>query len=126
MNLENKFERRQCARLETLQNKIVLEWQEPTGACRSEGRIVNISDGGALFVSDSLVQPNGPVFLQLKSPVKTDRIGAQVIRRGRNYELGMAFTDTCPWDFKLAVTMGIDFKGLIDLSDTDRFSHSCD
>jgi hypothetical protein len=119
-------ERRKHERLETIENEIVLEWQEPTTTCSSEGKIVNISDGGALVVSDSLVELNGRVFLQMKTPVKTDRIGARVVRRGRNHELGMEFTDACPGDFRLAVTMGIDFKGLFGLPDHDRFSHTGD
>ena len=109
-----------------MENLIVLEWQESTGTRSWEGRIVNISERGALVVTDSLIHPSGRVFIQMKSPVKTDRIAAQVVRRGGNNELGIEFPDTCQWDFKLAATMGIDFKGLFGLSDAERFSHSGD
>jgi hypothetical protein len=124
MNLENAIERRQCAREWTIENEIVIEWEEPTGVCSSQGKLLNISDRGALVVSDSVVQSTGPVFLQMKTPVKTDRIVAQVVRRGGNHELGMQFIGASPWDFRLAATTGIDLNGLFGLSDSDRFSNS--
>jgi hypothetical protein len=120
------MERRQSARVATMENEILLEWHESAGTRSSEGQILNISDRGALVVSDSLVQCTGPIFIQMKTPVKTDRIAAQVVRRGRDHELGVAFIDFCPWDFRLAATMGIDLNGLFGLSDSDRFSHTGD
>jgi PilZ domain len=126
MNSETTIERRQCARLQTLNNEIVLQWQESTGAYSSDGKLLNISDRGALVVLNTPVPSTGSVFIRMKTPVKTDWITAWVVRRGTNNELGMEFPDTCQWDFKLAALMGIDFNGLFSLSDTERFSHSGD
>jgi hypothetical protein len=126
MSLLNTIERRQSARVDTMENEIVLEWQESTGTCSSRGKVVNISERGALVASDSLVHSTGPVFIQMKTPVKTDRIAVRVVRRERDHKLGMEFPDACQWDFKYAATMGIDFQGLFGLSDAERFSHSGD
>jgi PilZ domain len=109
-----------------MENKIVLVWQDSTEACSSEGKLLNISDRGALVVSDSLVPSTGQVFIQLKMPVKTDWIAARVVRRTSHHELGMEFPDACQWDLKLATTMGIDFTSLFGLSDAERISHSGD
>lgn len=125
MSQVNATERRRSARIDTMENEIVLEWQE-SRKHSSEGTIINVSEGGALILSDSPVQLALPVLIRLKAPINTDWVAARVVRRGKNNELGLAFTDTCPPDFKLAATMGIDFKGLFGLSDAERFSHSGD
>jgi hypothetical protein len=120
------IERRQCARAETIANEIVLQWWECTETRTSEAKLLDVSERGALVVSDSLVPFIDQVFIQMKTPVKTDWIAARVVRRGRHHELGMEFPGDCQWDFKYAATLGIDFKGLFGLTDAERFSHSGD
>ena len=107
-------------------NEIVLQWQESTGRRTSEGKLLDISERGALVVSASPVPFIDQVFMQMKTPVKTDWIAARVVRRGMHHELGMEFPGDCQWDLKYAATLGIDFTSLFGLSDAERFSHSGD
>ena len=118
MDMEHATERRQSTRVGTMENLIVLEWQESTGTHSWEGQIVNMSERGALVVSDLPVPSSGRVFIQMKYPVKTDRTEARVVRRGRSNELGIEFPDADQWDLKFAATLGIDFSGLFGLSYT--------
>jgi hypothetical protein len=120
------MERRQSARVGTTENEIVLEWHETSEVRSSEGQIVNISDRGALVLPDSLVPFTDRVFIGMKTPVRTDRIAAQVVRRRTSSELGLVFSDAYQWDLKLAASIGVDFKDLFGLSDDERFSHSGD
>src|SRR5207247_906791 len=87
MRQGNTIERRRCARVETMENEIVLEWQGSAGNRSSVGTMINVSEVGALVMSDSLVQLAVPVLIRLKAPVNTDWVAARVVRQGRNNEL---------------------------------------
>jgi hypothetical protein len=113
-------------RVEPVENEIVLQLQESTGMFTSAGKLLNISELGALVLSDLRAPSTGRVFIQMRTPVRTDWTAARIVRRGTNNELGMEFLDACHWDLKLAATMGIDFKNLFCLTDSERFSHSGD
>jgi hypothetical protein len=126
MTSTNTNEKRRCARAKSIANEIVLQWQESTGKRTSEGKLLDISERGALVVSDSLIPLFDQVFIQMRIPVKTDWIAARVVRRGMHHEVGMEFPGDCHWDLKYAATLGIDFNSLFGLSDAERFSHSGD
>ena len=52
MSQVNATERRRHAPIGTVENEIVLEWRE-TRKHSSEGTIINVSEGGALILSNS-------------------------------------------------------------------------
>ena len=121
----NAIERRRHARLVTVVNEIVVEWQDLNGNCCSKGTMIEVSEGGARIKFDSLPQNNSHVSIRLKRPFKTDRVAAHIVWR-EGQVLGLRFIDACPWDFNLAATMGLDFNGLFGLSESEGTSYSGD
>ena len=106
-------ERRDSPRCNAVQNQSRLEFAVFEGRRRVEARLVNISRGGALLVSDNRPPREVPVWMRIESPVKTDWAEAMTVRLGQNQEIGVQFPRGCPDDLLLAGTIGIDLISMI-------------
>ncbi len=120
-------ERRRSQRLQTVPNHAVLEWWDHSQKKSSHGKILNISDHGALIFADSLPQLGEKVMIRLKQPVQSDWAGSTVVRQIQENEVAIDFNLGCPYDLGLAATLGIDIMStVLGLEGSDRFSNSGD
>jgi hypothetical protein len=106
-------ERRDSPRCDAVENQSRLEFAVFEGRRRVEARLVNISRGGALLVSDNRPPREAPLWMRIESPVKTDWAEAMTVRLGQNQEIGVQFPRGCPDDLLLAGTVGIDLISMI-------------
>jgi PilZ domain len=120
-------ERRRSQRLQTVPNHAVLEWWDRSQKRSSEGKILNISDHGALICADSFPQLGENVLIRMKRPVQSDWAGSIVVRQVQQHEVAIDFNMSCPYDLGLAATLGIDIiSSVLGLAGSDRFSNSGD
>ena len=120
-------ERRKSHRLQTLPNLAVLEWWDRSEKRTSHGKILNISDHGALILADSFPQLGENVQIRIKRPVHSDWAGSIVVRQIQENEAAVDFNMGCPYDLELAATLGIDIiSSVLGLAGSDRFSNSGD
>jgi len=120
-------ERRRSQRLQTVPNHAVLEWWDCTQKRSSHGKILNISDHGALIFADSFPQLGENVLIRIKRPVQSDWAGSIVVRQIQQNEAALDFNMGCPYDLGLAATLGIDIiSSVLGLAGSDRFSNSGD
>ena len=75
-------ERRDSPRCDAVENQSRLEFAVSEGRRRVEARLVNISRGGALLVSENRPPHEAPVWMRIESPVKTDWAEAMTVRPG--------------------------------------------
>jgi hypothetical protein len=64
------------------------------------------------MVIDESLALDQPLWVRLESPAKTAWIAAIPVRSDNSQEVGITFQKPCPDEFRLAVTMGLDFGGL--------------
>ena len=83
------------------------------GRRRVDARLVNISRGGALLVTENRPPHEAAVWMRIESPVKTDWAEAMTVRLGQDREVGIKFPRGCPDDLLLAGTVGIDLISMI-------------
>jgi hypothetical protein len=91
-----------------VKNTATLEFESGTGMRRLSVRLVNISRDGALIATEGASRPQGPLWIRLDDPVKTDWIGAVAVRCDQSHRIGLRFFSPCPDDFLLAAMLGID------------------
>jgi hypothetical protein len=101
-------ERRDSPRCDAVENQSCLEFAVSDGRQRVEARLINISRGGALLVTENRPPREAPVWMRIERPVKTDWAEATTVRIGQNQEIGIQFPRGCPDDLLLAGTIGID------------------
>src|SRR5262245_4391936 len=99
---------RTSPRQAALENRARLEWWHRGEFYESDARLVNISDGGALLISEITPPLTHTVWCLLKEPTRTEWIKASVVRHGDAQEIGLAFPTSCPFDFNLAATLGLN------------------
>ncbi len=120
-------ERRRSRRLQTVPNQADLEWWDRSQKRSSHGKILNISDHGALIFADSFPQLGENVLIRIKRPVQSDWAGSTVVRHDQPNEVAIDFNMGCPYDLGLAATLGIDIiSSVLGLAGSDRFSNSGD
>jgi PilZ domain len=120
-------DRGRSQRLQTVPNLALLEWRDRSQTRSSEGKILNISDHGALVCSDSFPQLGENVLIRLKRPIQSDWTGSVVVRHDQPNEVAIDFVLGCPYDLGLAATLGIDLiSSVLGLADSDRFSQPGD
>jgi len=120
-------ERRRSRRLQTVSNHAVLEWWDHSQKKSSHGKILNISDHGALILADSFPQLGENVLIRIKRPVQSDWAGSIIVRQIQQNEVAIDFNMGCPYDLELAATLGIDIiSSVLGLDGSDRFSNSGD
>jgi hypothetical protein len=77
------------------------------GAPITRGRLLNLSNGGALIRVDNQVgRPEWPLWIRLERAPETGWLAADVARRDRPEEVAIRFHGTCPLEFFLAATLG--------------------
>jgi hypothetical protein len=104
-------DRRRSARHVARKNLACLLWSE--GEIReSAARLIDVSEGGALFLADHRPPLHLTVCCRLEGPAPTDWVTARVVRHRGEHEVGLAFTDACRFDFTLAATLGLNFDSL--------------
>jgi hypothetical protein len=96
-----------------VKNQSRLEFAVSQGRERAEARLVNISRGGALIVTEKSAACEPPIWLRIESPVKTDWVESTIVRQGQNREIALKFPGGCPDDLLLAGTIGIDVRSMI-------------
>jgi len=108
-------------------NQAALEWRDRSQTRSSQGKILNISDHGALVFSDSVPRLGENVLIRLKRPIQSDWTGAIVVRHHQQNELAIDFILGWPYDLELAATLGIDIiSSGLGLAESNRFSNSGD
>jgi hypothetical protein len=103
---------RTSPRRSVLENRTRLEWCEGGEVYESAARLINLSEGGALLIAESPPPLGHVVWCRLEAPTPTDWIRANVIRQGDAREIGLSFPASCPDDFTLAATLGLNFDSL--------------
>jgi hypothetical protein len=93
-------------------NRARIEWWEGGEIRGSVARLVDLSAGGALLIAEDPPPLRQTVWCCLEAPASTDWIKANVVRHGQAREVGLSFSDSCPTDFTLAATLGLDFNPL--------------
>ena len=105
----------------------MLSWQGHGLALRLKGRMLNVSQTGALVLSEVLPPLDQRLRIRLEHPIRTDWYDAKVVRHGEGNEAGLRFEDCDPYALVLGGTMGIDVeRSLIDIPDELRFSTASD
>lgn len=110
---ENVAERRATPREPVVENRVCVEWWAGNGIRRTEGRMLNISSGGALIVTDDPPPLGQPVWFHVEAPARTDDVGAQVVRHSTANEVGLAFSQPCPYDLYLTAVIGVNPCGVL-------------
>lgn len=106
-------ERRVAARHPTVDNTIVLAWHNEDSRGCLEGRLVNISQSGALLLVEGVPPTQRDAWVRLVKPSATDWVESHVVSttrrlltrltRKRTCLVRLRFLATCPYDlFKLA------------------------
>jgi hypothetical protein len=103
---------RTSPRHSVLENRARLEWCEGSEVYRAAARLVNLCEGGALLITEGMPPLDHPVWCRLEEPTPTDWIRAKVVRHGGDREVGLSFPTSCPYDFGLAATLGLNFDSL--------------
>lgn len=104
--------RRTSDRHAVLENRARLTWWVGGEGHESAARLVNLSEGGALFIAESPPPLHHAVWCRLEEPTRTDWIKAIVVRHGEAQEIGLSFPTACPFDFTIAATLGLNFDSL--------------
>jgi hypothetical protein len=105
-------DRRKSARQGARTNRACLEWSEGGEIRESAARLVDVGQGGALFLTESPPPLHQTVWCRLEGPAPTDWVPAKVVRHRGEHEVALAFADACRLDFTLAATLGLNFDSL--------------
>jgi PilZ domain len=108
--------RRSSPRQSAAENRARLEWWDAGQFHESDARLADISEGGALVVVESPPPLDATVWCSLGEPTPTDWVKAMVVRHGDGNHVGLSFPTSCPFDFRLAATLGVNFESLTRLA----------
>jgi len=101
------IERRTSVRYETLNNQTSVQLMDDrTGKRITRAKLLNISDGGALILTDKEPALYQPLWVRIENATEIARIDAEPVRVGRLKEVGIRFTRRCPSDFLFM--LGVD------------------
>lgn len=106
-------DRRATPRETAVVNRVCLEWWAGDQMRRANGRLLNISERGALLVLDSRPPVGQPVWFHVETPARTDDIAARVVRVDGSGEIGLSFSSPCPYDLYLTATLGVNPCGML-------------
>jgi hypothetical protein len=79
----------------------IMDW---TGTRITRARLRNVSTGGALIVTDSVVATSQKLRLRFEIAPETSWIDAEVVHFGRRQEAGIRFSSPRPPEFVLVAT----------------------
>jgi hypothetical protein len=97
-------------------NLACVEWLEGGEILGTAARLVDVSEGGALFLADHRPPLHLTVWCRLEGPAPTDWLTARIVRHGAEHEVGLAFADACRFDFTMAATLGLNFDSLFSVA----------
>jgi hypothetical protein len=100
--------RRASHREPVVANQSCVEWLDGGEIRGSVARLVNISRGGALLVTEVPPPWGMTLWVRMIEPTGTDEVKATVVRHGESHEVGLSFPGSCPFDLHLAATLGIN------------------
>jgi PilZ domain len=100
-------DRRRTARQEANGKTGTLEWSEGSRPRETGFRLLDFSQGGVRLAAESSPPAGHQVWIRLEEPAPTGWVSAKVIRVGESLEAGLAFSGCCPFEFRLAATLGI-------------------
>src|ERR1017187_3767185 len=83
----------------------IMDW---TGKRITMAKLLNVSTGGALVFTDSVVATSQKLRVSLESAPDTGWIDAEAVHFGRPQEVGIRFSSPCRPEFVLAATRGGD------------------
>ncbi len=104
-------ERRASFRNATHHNIIRLGWWRGADFQETLGWIVNLSGHGALLCVDRLPPPGLNVALRVELPTPSAWFQAQVARVVGDRQIGIHFSNGCPYELYRAVVEGIKLAG---------------
>ncbi|MDR3638435.1 MAG: PilZ domain-containing protein [Isosphaeraceae bacterium] len=110
---EDVADRRAAVREAVVANRVCVEWWADDHICRTDGRMLDISQGGTLVAADVVPPLGQPVWFHVETPARTDEVGARVVRHGKTNEIGLSFAHPCPYDLYLTATLGINPCGML-------------
>jgi hypothetical protein len=110
--MSDRLDRRVSPRWIAVPNELTLELQTRAGNHRAKARLLNISRGGALLLTDE-VPPAGVLWMRMESPARTDWVAAVPIRQGPSRQVAVRFPRPCEDDLLLAATLGLDFGPIL-------------
>jgi hypothetical protein len=100
-------DRRRTARREAIGNSGTLEWYEGSRPRETRFRLVDFSQGGVGLVAQAPPPAGHPVWIRLEEPTPTGWVSARVSRLGDSLEVGLSFCGACPYEFRMAATLGV-------------------
>jgi hypothetical protein len=92
------IERRCTERRPVGENRARILWDEGPGPLETRARLVDISHGGAGFVSELPLPTGRDVCIRLEAPRKTGWVLARVVRSDGPTEGGLSFARYFPHD----------------------------
>ena len=106
-------ERRAHRRMSATSNTTSLEWRQDGSHRSSVARVMDISAGGALLVSEEVPPVTQGLWIRLEGPAATPWIGGRVVRVAGENSMAIAFDRPCPPDFFESAVLGISFGNLL-------------
>src|SRR5262249_14952558 len=113
-------ERRMSARSAVRSNRALLEWWEGVDCRSASARLIDISSEGARLQAEEPLPLEQTVWCQLVEPAPTDWVKMHVTWRGDAHEAGVVFQESCPDDFYLAATLGVNPSAVIREPSVER------
>jgi hypothetical protein len=100
-------ERRGSVRHETVNNQTSVQLMDDrTGKRITRAKLLNISTGGALILTDKEPALYQPLRVRFENATEIALIDAEPVRFGRSKEVAIRFTRQCPSDFLFM--LGVD------------------
>lgn len=99
-------ERRRAPRHQAVENRALLTWRAGDERPVVPARVKDISLLGALLAAEGRPPCGQDVWIRLLEPTQTDWIEARVARVTESGEIGLAFSDRCPFALYRAVLHG--------------------
>jgi PilZ domain len=104
-------DRRASPRYPAVENGLNVERSEGSRVSRFSARLLDVSRDGASFKAKCLPPCDGPIWLRLQEPVRTDWVTARVVWVDAAERVGVSLHQPCSSLF-YGATLGIDFEKL--------------
>ncbi|MFI5456629.1 MAG: PilZ domain-containing protein [Isosphaerales bacterium] len=108
------IERRASFRSETVNKQTIVQFMDWTARQITGSKLVNISETGALILTDKLPALYQPLWVRVENAPAAGWIAAETIRFGSPEEVGIRFYRPCPWNFLMGATFRRSIPNVAD------------